>query len=274
MKRKPARPTKTPAISRGGKSRGTAETISPRPRTRSKTLATGETISAAFDEVLQLIEAARHKAFQAVNVALIELYWNVGQIISRKIAAAEWGDGVVDELAAFLARTQPGLKGFSRQNLFRMKQFYEAYRDHSIVSALLRQLPWTHHLIILGQSKMPEEREFYLRLAAREKWSSRELERQFRTALFERTVHTPPKVSAALSEIHPDAVSDFKDSYVLEFLGFPMITRNPTSTADSCANSGNSSPNSAATSASSGPRCRSRWASATSRSTCFSSIAV
>jgi len=67
-----------------------------------------------------------------------------------------------------------------------MKQFYEAYQDDQLVSALLSQLPWTHNLIILNQSKSPEEREFYLRLAIREKWSSRELERQIKSALFER----------------------------------------------------------------------------------------
>jgi predicted nuclease of restriction endonuclease-like (RecB) superfamily len=174
-----------------------------------------------FDEILVLIQSARQRAFQAVNVELIDLYWQVGQTISRKIEAAEWGDGVVDQLAAYLARTQPALQGFTRRNLFRMRQFYESYRDHEMVSALLRQLPWTHNLIILSQSKRPEEREFYLRLAVREQWSSRELERQFRTALFERTVLDPPKVSAVLSQIHPDAVSIFKDSYVLEFLGLP-----------------------------------------------------
>lgn len=64
-----------------------------------------------------------------------------------------------------------------------------------IVSALLRQLPWTHNLIILNQSKRPEERAFYLRQAIQEKWSSRELERQFKTDLFERTVLSPVKVS-------------------------------------------------------------------------------
>ncbi|WP_421861092.1 PDDEXK nuclease domain-containing protein [Parvibaculum sp.] len=174
-----------------------------------------------FEEVLHLIESSRHHAFQAVNVAMIELYWSIGEHISRKIAAAEWGDGVVDQLAAFLSHSQPGLKGFSRQNLFRMRQFYEAYRDHEIVSALLRQLSWTHHLIILGQAKLPEEREFYMRMAVREKWSKRELERQFRAALFERVVLSPPKVSAALSQTQPDAASVFKDSYVLEFLGLP-----------------------------------------------------
>lgn len=175
--------------------------------------------TAGFEEILSLIQSARQRAYQAVNLELIDLYWQVGQIISRKIAAAEWGDGVVDQLAAYLARTQPGLKGFSRQNIFRMRQFYDAYSDQPIVSPLLRQLPWTHNLIILSQAKRPEEREFYLRLAAKEKWSSRELERQFRIALFERTVLTPPKVSPLVSQIHPDALSIFKDSYVLEFLG-------------------------------------------------------
>ena len=174
-----------------------------------------------FDEILFLIRSARQRAFQAVNVELIDLYWQVGQTISRKIEAAEWGEGVVDQLAGFLARTQPGLKGFTRRNLFRMRQFYEAYRDDEIVSALLRQLPWTHNLIILSQSKRPEERDFYLHLASREKWSKRELERQFRTALFERTILTPPKVSPLVSQIHPDALSIFKDSYVLEFLNLP-----------------------------------------------------
>jgi predicted nuclease of restriction endonuclease-like (RecB) superfamily len=82
---------------------------------------------------------------------------------------------------------QPGLRGFTRPNLFRMRQFYEAYQGDAIVSPLVRLLPWTHNLIILSQSKRPEEREFYLRMAGQEKWSKRELERQFKTA-FERTV--------------------------------------------------------------------------------------
>jgi len=109
------------------------------------------------------------RALQAVNTELIDLYWQVGAIISRKIATAEWGDGVVEQLAAHIARTQPGLRGFTRPNLFRMRQFYEAYPGKDFVSALPRQLPWTHNLIILGQSKRAEEREFYPPLA-KETW--------------------------------------------------------------------------------------------------------
>lgn len=176
---------------------------------------------ADFADIAHLIAAARQQAVQAVNTALIGLYWQIGERISGKIAAAEWGDGVVDQLARYLAQTQPGLRGFTRRNLFRMRHFYEAYPAPELVSALLTQLPWTHHLIILGQSKRPEEREFYLRLAAQEKWSSRELERQFKTALFERTVLHPAKVSPLVRQIHSDAASVFKDSYVVEFLGLP-----------------------------------------------------
>ena len=170
---------------------------------------------AAFAEVVGLIAAARQQAYQAVNTALIDLYWQVGEYISRKIEAAEWGTGVVPKLAQYIARTQPGQRGFTRSNLLRMRQFYETYRDEPIVAPLVRQLPWTHNLIILGQSKRPEEREFYLRMAVKERWAKRELERQFRVALFERTVLSPAKVAAALRQMHPEAGSIFKDAYRL-----------------------------------------------------------
>jgi predicted nuclease of restriction endonuclease-like (RecB) superfamily len=174
-----------------------------------------------FAEITRLIDSARQRAYQAVNTTLIELYWQVGAYLSGKIAAAEWGEGVVEQLAQHIATTQPGLKGFTRRNLFRMRQFYEAYREPELVTALLTLLPWTHNLIILSRSKRPEEREFYLKMAAREKWSSRELERQYDTALFERSVLTPTKVSALVTQTHPDALGIFKDSYLVEFLDLP-----------------------------------------------------
>src|ERR1700733_1904198 len=117
-----------------------------------------------FSEVVGLIAASRERAVQAVNTVLIELYWKIGETISRKIAAAEWGESVVDRLAQFIAKTEPGMRGFTRRNLFRMRRFYETYHGNAIVTPLVSQLPWSHHLVILEQSKRPEEREFYLRL--------------------------------------------------------------------------------------------------------------
>ncbi|MCB5196389.1 PDDEXK nuclease domain-containing protein [Deefgea salmonis] len=175
-----------------------------------------------FAEITQLIDAARQRAYQAVNTSLIELYWQVGAYLSNKIAAAEWGEGVIKQLAQHLAVTQPSLKGFTQRNLFRMRQFYETYHQEAIVSPLVTQLPWTHNLIILSQSKRPEEREFYLKMAIQEKWSKRELERQFNTALFERVVLNPVKASPLVTQAHPEALNIFKDSYVVEFLGLPQ----------------------------------------------------
>jgi len=85
-----------------------------------------------------------------------------------------------------------------------------------------RQLLWTHNLINLGQSKRPEKREFYLHMAVQEKWSKRQLERQFKVALFEHTVLSPVKVSPAGKEIHPEAASIFRDAYSVEFLSLPQ----------------------------------------------------
>ncbi|ANC05109.1 hypothetical protein AB688_24500 [Pseudomonas putida] len=175
-----------------------------------------------FDEVVNLIHSARQRCMQAVNTQLIELYWQVGAYISRKIENAEWGDAVVSQLAAHLARTQPGLRGFTRPNLFRMRQFFEAYRHDEVVSPLVRQLPWTHNMIILGQSRRVEEREFYLRMAIKEGWSKRELERQMKAALFERSVADPLKASASLAQAHPQALSVFRDAYMLDFLDLPQ----------------------------------------------------
>jgi predicted nuclease of restriction endonuclease-like (RecB) superfamily len=174
-----------------------------------------------FANIVHLIASAKQRAVAAVNTTLIDLYWQVGQIISQKIATAEWGDGVVSQLVDHLAQTQPGLRGFTRANLFRMRQFYETYQGDEKVAPLVRLLPWSHHMIILGQAKRPEEREFYLRLAAQEKWGKRELDRQFKSALFERTVLNPVKVSPAARLLHPDVLSEFKDAYMLEFLGLP-----------------------------------------------------
>ncbi|MHC8313385.1 PDDEXK nuclease domain-containing protein [Pseudomonas sp. GT1P32] len=181
----------------------------------------GNTTDDRFNEVLALIHGARQQAIQTVNTQLIELYWQVGGYISRKLELAEWGDAVISQLAEHLARTQPGLRGFTRPNLFRMRQFYETYRGDVIVSPLVRQLPWTHNMIVLSQSKHPEEREFYLRMAVQEKWSKRELERQLKAALFERSITQPAKASAALKQTHPSALEIFRDAYMIEFLDLP-----------------------------------------------------
>ena len=173
-------------------------------------------VESAFGEVVDLIRAARQRAHQAVNTELIGLYWRIGEYINDKLAAAEWGEGVVDRLAQHLARTEPGLRGFSAQNLWRMRQFFVAYPDPERLSTLSRQLPWSSHLHILSRAKRDDERQFYLRLAVQQRWPVRELARQIDGGLFERAMLNPPKLSTALRDSLPHPQQQFRDAYLLE----------------------------------------------------------
>jgi predicted nuclease of restriction endonuclease-like (RecB) superfamily len=175
----------------------------------------------SFREIIGLIESARLQAIQTVNTELISLYWRIGEYISSKLETSVWGEGVVDALARYIAKQQPEFRGFTRASLFRMRQFYDTYRHDKKVAPLVRQLSWSHNILILGRCKQSEEREFYLRLCVRERWGKRELERQLNGALFERTIVAPPKVSALLTQIHPIAQTVFKDTYLLDFLDLP-----------------------------------------------------
>ena len=176
---------------------------------------------ADFDAVLGLIDDARSRAFASVNTALIELYWRIGEYLGRKTSEEGWGKGTVEVLARVILRKYPNITGYSASNLWRMGQFFEAYRDKPKLATLSRELSWSHNLAIMSRCKVDEEREFYLRRAARERWTLRELRRQLARSLFERSVLSPPKLSASLARSHPGAGAVFKDSYLVEFLGLP-----------------------------------------------------
>lgn len=195
-------------------------------KTRGKRPPTASALKAApheqaFAEVVEMIQAARGKALAAVNTALVDLYWRVGEYISRKLETATWGEGVVEALARYIQRHHPNIRGFTRPNLFRMRQFFEAYKRDEKVSSLVRQLPWSSNLHILTKCKRPEERDFYLRIAVQQRWAVREVARQIDGALFERTVLNPPKVSTLLRQLHPGAEAVFRDAYLVEFLDLP-----------------------------------------------------
>jgi len=179
---------------------------------------------ADFDEVVKLIRDARQRAGQLVNTVIIDLYWHLGRYLHSKIESDGWAKGTVVNLAAHIARCEPGRRGFSAPNLWRMRQFYLAYAKANTatkLSTLLRAIPWSSHLHILGHAKRDEEREFYLKLAAQQRWPVRELHRQLVSGLFERAVMDPPKLSTALRESQPQAAQHFKDAYQLDFLGLP-----------------------------------------------------
>lgn len=205
-----------------------------------------------FADIIQLIKQSRTNAIKAVNTELINLYWNVGAYINMQLSNANWGEKTVDELADFIQKNHPELKGFNRRGLYRMKQFYETYTSTAFVSSIRAQLQiadnqsaeivssamtqlefndirdsilakitWTHHLTLISRIKTDEEREFYLKLCIKENYSVKELERQINSGVFERVMIGSSKLSVPPREIMVEATNSFKDSYVFEFLNLP-----------------------------------------------------
>lgn len=174
-----------------------------------------------FSEVISLIQKARYNAYKSVNTELINLYWEIGKYITDRTKSEGWGKSTVAQLAKFIQSQQPGSKGFSDKNLWRMKQFYETYCEFPKLSAVLRELSWTNNVIIFSRAKTEEEREFYLRLCKKEKYTSRELERQVNASYFERTILSNTKPSSMTSVLPQGFGTIFKENYVLEFLNLP-----------------------------------------------------
>lgn len=170
--------------------------------------------------IVAMIEQARQNAMKSVNAELIKLYWNVGEYLSNESSKASWGDAFIDATANYIKENCPEIKGFNRRGLYRMKQFYETYKGNEFVSPLVTQISWTNHLLILSGTKTIEEKEFYIGLCVKEKYSKRELDRQIDSAYFHRymlSASAPTPIS-----LPQDGANRFMDTYVLEFLDLPV----------------------------------------------------
>ena len=178
-------------------------------------------LDAALKHIATLVLQARDRSFRATNTELVNLYWSVGQYLSQQCQHEGWGQGTVKTLAQLLQTREPGWKGFSAQNLWRMKQFFEAYEGDEELSTQLRELPWSANLHLLSKCKSRQERAFYLQWMLQEGWSVRQLAQQIDGALFARVATSPAKLSTALRVLHPNAAQVFKDSYLVDFLALP-----------------------------------------------------
>ena len=178
-----------------------------------------EDIQKTFGKVIDIIKTAKSNTYRKVNEELIKMYWLVGKFVSEETKEASYGDAYVNELSACIQKAFPGIKGFNRRGIYRMKQFYETYAGFEKVSPLVTQISWTNNLLILSGTKSIEEKEFYLRLCIQENYSKRELERQLDSGYYERYMLSKNKV---LPEgIKTVEKNPFLDSYVIEFLDLP-----------------------------------------------------
>ena len=172
-----------------------------------------------FSHIVELIISARNNTLRKINEELILLYWNIGKHLSNETKKYSWGDKYIDKVADFLNKNHTDLKGFNKRGLYRMRQFYETYKDDQIVSAMLTQLNWANHLLIMSNANTVEERHFYIEKSIEEKWTYRELDRQLESAYFQRILLAKNKAIPA--NMSKDNANPFLDTYILEFLNLP-----------------------------------------------------
>ena len=165
------------------------------------------------------IRSAQLVALRSVNLEQISLYADIGQMIVERQQGDTWGKGVVGNLAEDLRKEFPGVNGFSAANLWRMKNFYEAYGEDAKLAQLVREIGWSHNISILEKCKGKQEREFYIRSCRKFGWTRSVLIHQIESQIFEKTMSSQTNFVAALEALPSvHAQLAVKDEYTFAFL--------------------------------------------------------
>jgi predicted nuclease of restriction endonuclease-like (RecB) superfamily len=196
------------------------------PRNKSTLPPSRTSAQPLLTDVRQMIVQARASVARAIDSGLTLLYWQIGERIRREILKgqrAEYGANILQALSAKL--TAEFGRGFSEKSLRHMVRFAEVFPEMEIVSALLRQLSWSHFLSLIYLDD-PLKRDFYAAMCRIENWSTRTLDKKIQSMLFERTALSRKPEELAKMELQalreedkltPDLI--FRDPYLLDFLG-------------------------------------------------------
>jgi predicted nuclease of restriction endonuclease-like (RecB) superfamily len=170
-------------------------------------------------ELKQRIRSAQYEALKAVNREMINLYWDIGQIIVTQQQGATWGKSVVEQLAKDLQAEFPGISGFSAANLWRMRLFYESYVNNEKLAPMVREIGWSHNLVIVEKCKDDLEREFYIRMTRKFGWTKNVLIHQIENQTYEKTLLNQTNFDKTVpAEIRNQLKLAVKDEYTFDFL--------------------------------------------------------
>ena len=177
-----------------------------------------------FNQIIEMIERRKNNAYRKVNEEMILLYLEIGKFLYELKENSNYGDRITTKVSEFMKNNYPNIKGFTKRNIERMIQIYSIYKDDVIATPLVTQLSLTNNLLILSGSKTKEERHFYLKLAIKNNYSKRELDRQISSSYYERYMLSDKKQLPTLNKtIDEDDYPNTKilDTYSLEFLDLP-----------------------------------------------------
>lgn len=181
-----------------------------------------------LNEIKSRIVASRIQAIRSVNKELINLYWDIGKRIVERQKKFGWGKRVVEQLSRDLINEYANSKGFSRDNLWRMRMFYLEYKEEKLAQ-LVPELPWGHNILIMQKVKNMKEREYYITSGIKFGWSRNVLLNQIKANAYllsqrKKTHNFPRALPVHLAE---QADESIKSVYSLDFLGItkPVLER-------------------------------------------------
>lgn len=170
-------------------------------------------------DIKERIRSAQYEALKAVNKELISLYWDIGQMIMERQQIEKWGKSVVERLAGDLQKEFPGVQGFSSQNLWRMRQFYLTYQNDKKLSPMVREIGWTHNILIMMNCKDALQKEFYIRMTRKFGWSKNILIHHIENQTYEKKLLGQTNFDKTLPEkIRAQAKLAVQDEYTFDFL--------------------------------------------------------
>lgn len=170
-------------------------------------------------EIKGRIRSAQYEALKAVNRELVGLYWDIGRMIVERQADARHGAAIAEQLAVDIQAEFPGISGFSRRNVFYMREFYLVYRDDERVQPMVAQIGWSHNLVIFQHCKDPLEREFYIRMTRKFGWSKNVLLHHIENQSYETSLMGQTNFDRTLTpELLSQAKLAVKDEYTFGFL--------------------------------------------------------
>ncbi len=170
-------------------------------------------------DVKERVRAAQYAALKAVNKELVGLYWDIGRMIAERQKVEGWGKSVVEQLAKDLRAEFPGVRGYSAQNLWYMRQFFLEYHEDVKLQPLVGEISWAKNLVIMGRCKDPLEREFYIRMTRKFGWTKSVLIHQIENQSYEKSLLGQTNFDQALTpELRARAQLAVRDEYTFDFL--------------------------------------------------------
>ena len=170
-------------------------------------------------DVKERVRATQYAALKAVNKELVGLYWDIGRMIAERQKVEGWGKSVVEQLAKDLREEFPGVRGYSAQNLWYMRQFFLEYHEDVKLQPLVGEISWAKNLVIMGRCKDPLEREFYIRMTRKFGWTKNVLIHQIENQSYEKSLLGQTNFDQALTpELRARAQLAVRDEYTFDFL--------------------------------------------------------